>query len=171
MKLRWLAVAIGLLLVAAFSVSTALQIASNHRASYADSKARWIRASIVPGMSRAVAYQMIKSEGLTAYNSAFVKGRPIPAPSPDPRNPLNGTGCEYDTSSGDWPYKNEPLPKQEGACTLNELFGPKTRPDADIELPGAFNIACSWLTEITIAFDESDRITTVNVGTPSPVCM
>jgi hypothetical protein len=170
--LKWFGIVLGLVLVAALTASAALQFASDHNAAYAVSEARWVRANIVPGMTRAAAYRMLKSEGLTAFNSAFVKGRAIPATSPDPRYPLNGAGCEYpDAADGNWPYKGEYLPKQEGACALSRPTTSEANPDAYIELPGEFNMACAWRTYITVKFDESDRIRTVHVGAATPTCL
>jgi hypothetical protein len=150
----------------------ALDTASRIAATKAATQTEWIRTHIVPGASRADAYAMLKSQGLVAYNWAYVKGKAIPADSPDPKNPLVGAGCEtIDWSSGAWPYQNEPLPKQEGVCVEGRPARPIRNPDADIELGGGFNIFCGWSTSIKVTFGDDDRVRHVHIGQPYPTCM
>jgi hypothetical protein len=156
------------------SFAEALVSASNQEAAIALSETQWIQAHIVPGMTRTAAYQALRSQGLTAYNYNFVKGKSIPAfASPSPDHATIGGGCSRsDASSGAWPYQGEPLPKQEGMCAQMFARAPTSipNPDADVDLGGAFNLACSWSTRIVLSFTDDDRVEAVNVGQPRPNC-
>lgn len=150
------------------SFARAFQAASDQSAAFAASQAEWIRKNIPPGMTRAAAYTLLKSKGLTAYNWAFVKGKPIP-----PSHGSSG-GCDAtDWASAAWPYKGEPLPKEQGGCADLTANRPPSipNPDAELELSGAFDVACGWTTDVTIAFDDADRVKTVRVDRPHPVCL
>jgi hypothetical protein len=155
------------------AVAQALQSASDQAAAFTASDADWIRAHIVPGMTRTAAYEMLKSKGLIAYNWAFVKGRAIPAPAAPA--PAIGGGCDMsDASSGAWPYKGQPLPKQEGVCAQWSADHPpksSANPEARLELEGAFNLSCSWSTYIEIRFRDDDRVKDVQIDEPRSTCL
>jgi hypothetical protein len=150
------------------SFARAFQSASDQSAAFAASQAEWIRTNISLGTTRAAAYTLLKSKGLTAYNWAFVKGRPIP--------PSHGStgGCDAtDWASAAWPYKGEPLPKEQGGCADLTANRPRSipNPDADLELSGAFNVACGWTTDVVIAFGDDDRVKAVRVDAPHSECL
>lgn len=150
----------------------AFDTASREASIGAAGQAKWISSHIVPGTSRKDAYAMLRSRGLTAYNWAYEKGKAIPAPSPDPKNPLVGAACDMsDWSSAAWPYQNEPLPKLEGACASGTPTKPIRNPKADIDLDGEFSLFCGWSTEIIITFGNDDRVRRVHEGQPTQTCM
>jgi len=143
------------------AIAKALTSASDQSAEYAANQADWIRVHIVRGITRAAAYAMLKSRGVVAYNWMYVKGKPISL-----------VGCStMDQSSGAWPYKNEPLPVQRGVCAENHPTKPIVNPNAEIELDGAFNLGCSWKTQIVIKFDNHDRVTNVSIDKPLQGCL
>ncbi len=148
----------------------AFKAVSDQSAALAADEAAWIPQHVVPGTTRAAAYHMLKSKGLTAYNWAFVKGKPISAVGPA-KHRLVFAGCDTgDWSSGAWPYMNEPLPKQEGFCALDRRYKPMPNPDAELDLAGAFDVDCGWSTHIVITFNRSDRVATVKVDKPTVGC-
>jgi hypothetical protein len=157
------------------SVARALQTASDQSAAFAAGEAAWIRSHIVAGVPRVTAYEMLKSKGLTAYNWAFIKGKPIPPPPRSSENSVIGGGCDTsDISSGAWPYQGEPLPGRQGVCA--QIFAshpPESirNPEARLELAGAFNLTCSWSIDVIIRFDDSDRVTYVQVEKPRSICI
>jgi hypothetical protein len=146
------------------SFAEALRSASGQAAAFSANEADWIRTHIAPGTTRAAAYEMLKSRRLTAYNRAFVKGKPA-----------TGGSCDLtDRLSGAWPYKGEPLPKQEGACASWFFPNPPTsasNPEAQLELSGAFNLYCGWSTYIEIRFNDDDRVKEVQIDEPRPTCL
>lgn len=153
------------------SFARAFTVLSDRKAARAAGDAAWIKKNVITGTTRAAAYHMLESRGLTAYNSAFVKGRSIPAARPDPRHPLAGATCDMsDQESGAWPTMNQPLPKLTGACAVKHRK-PVPNPTAEIYLDGAFNIVCSWSTPVTIAFDRRDRVTAVRVKELAGGCL
>jgi hypothetical protein len=153
----------------------AVQSASNQAAAFTAREADWIRTHIVPGTTRVAAYEMLKSKGLTAYNWAFVKGKPMRAPETSaPDHPTIGGACStIDASSGAWPYKGELLPKQEGVCAHLADNRPKSlsNPEAQLELGGAFNLYCGWSTYIEIRFNDDDRVKEVQIDKPRSTCL
>jgi hypothetical protein len=155
------------------SFAKALATASDESVAFASKEAQWIRSHITPGMTRAAAYKMLRSQGLTAYNYAFVKGLAIPRVVTNANRVVLAGGCDRSNpSSGAWPYQREPLPKQEGACAQMFARTPASipNPDADVTLGGAFNLACSLSTRIVLSFTIDDRVKAVNVGEPTQTC-
>lgn len=157
------------------SVARALQTASDQSAAFAAGEAEWIRSNIVAGVPRVTAYEMLKSKGLTAYNWAFIRGKPIPPPPRTSENAVIGGGCDTsDISSGAWPYQGERLPSRQGICAQIFASHPpeSTRnPEAQLELAGAFNLNCSWSVDVIIRFDDSDRVKSVQVNKPRSICI
>jgi len=157
------------------SVARALQTVSDQSAAFAAGEAEWIRSNLVPGVARVTAYEMMKSQGLTAYNWSFIKGKSIPAPPRSSENVFIGGGCDTsDISSGEWPYQWEPLPTQPGVCAQIFAGHPpeSTRnPEAQSEIAGAFNLNCAWSIDVIIRFDDSDRVKSVQVDKPRSICV
>ena len=150
------------------SVAGAFKAVSDRREARAADDAVWIPKHVVPGTTRAAAYSMLKSRGLTAYNGSFVKAKPIPSRE----HPHVGAGCEAgDRSRGAWPYMNEPLPKQEGACADLSVRRPMPNPDAELELDGGFDLGCGHTTAVVITFDRNDRVARVKVDKPRTGCI
>jgi hypothetical protein len=150
------------------SFARAFKAVSEEHAAFAAGEAVWIHEHVVPGTSRSAAYHLLKSRGLTAYNSAFVKGKSIPARG----NPPVGPSCVWgDPSSGAWPTMNQPLPKQEGACASRVGSRPMPNPYVELALDGAFNMICAWSTRIVITFNHDDRVAAVKVGKPDAACL
>jgi hypothetical protein len=151
------------------AIVRAFTAVSDRKEARAADDAVWIPKHIVPGTTRADAYGMLKSRGLTAYNGAFVKGKAIPARE----HPHVGAGCEAgDKSAGAWPYMNEPVPKQDGLCA--EMYGTRKampNPDAELELDGGFDLGCGHSTDVVITFDRHDRVAMVKVGKRRTSCI
>lgn len=106
------------------SVAQALREASDQSAAFAEGQASWIFSHVVPGMTRSGAYELLRTEGLTAYNYFLVKGKPIPPQSDSTGDAKTGGGCDTsDKSSGAWPYQGETVPSQEGCVPKFSLAG------------------------------------------------
>lgn len=156
------------------SFAQAWHAASDQSAAFAAGQATWVQTHVIPGMTRSAAYDLVKIKGLTAYNYSFIKGKAIPPQSDSTGHVITGGGCDMsDKSSAAWPYQGELVPSREGACAEYFASKPKSipNPDAELNLPGAFNIACGWSTRIVITFTEADRVKAVDIGQPRSTCL
>jgi hypothetical protein len=145
------------------SIAEALKTASDQSAAFAADQSAWIQSQIAPGTTRDRAYAMLKSRGLVAYNPAFEQSRAI-----------GDSAClpPLDPNSGNWPYQNEPVPKNTGACALmNGETKPMPNPDAMVKLGGAFGLGCEEATLTTINFGADDRVSKVTIDKLSPSCI
>ncbi len=123
-----------------------------------------IRERITIGMRRNDAYDVLRSFGLVAYNSAFNPGVPIESP--------RWKGCDYsDRTAAAWPYHGEPLPRRSGQCATMGSDGPGPFPSAYVDVSGGFTIACGSEASVALNFDTSDRISNVNIGKFEWTCM
>lgn len=154
------------------SFAKALADASDQTAAFAAEEVHWIHSHVVPGMTRSAAYDALRSRGLTAYNRAFIKGKPTP-PIPGSAGQAPIIGCSWtDQTSGAWPYRGEPLPEQEGSCARMLARQPASipNPDAVVTLGGPFNLGCSWSTRIVLSFGDDDRVKAVDIDKSRPTC-
>jgi hypothetical protein len=79
------------------SFAKALEAVSNQSAAFASNETQWIRSHIIPGMTRSAAYQMLRSQEITAY--IHTRG-PTSTPNPDAYVTLGGPfnlGCSWST--------------------------------------------------------------------------
>lgn len=159
----WVKIAIGVVVVvvlAPIAGCVAFNVAGANAASKAAAQTEWIRSHAIPGVARTALYDMLKSQGLVANNAAYVRGTIV------------DSHCEFvDQSGANWPYRNEPLPKDVGPCANLRSKKPVLEPDAFVTIAGGFNLVCNSWTTVEITFDDADRIKDVNIGRPEPSCL
>jgi hypothetical protein len=153
-------------------IANVFRLASDQQVVYTSKQVTWLRTHVIGGLKRSVVYALLKAHGLVAYNPAFVKGKPTPGEPAVPGHPGIGGGCDKtDLSSGAWPYQGETLPRQKGVCALIQTKNEIRNPDAEISLPGAFDLVCSSLTKIRIIFGNADRVVRLQIDRPREVCL
>jgi len=156
------------------AIAQAFVTAGVQGAAYAASEAAWIREHLVPGTSRDAAYEVLRSKNLVAYNFDYIKAIGQPEKFL-PSGESLGTACDLQTNrtSGNWPYRNEPLPNREGACAGIPRAAFTPEPDAHVMLWGAFSVmpTCGCRTEVTITFDAQDRVNAVQADKPRCPCV
>lgn len=131
--------------------------ASDQMETLAAGDASWIHEHIVIGMTRQEAYAALRTYGLVAYNWTYDQN------------------CDFaDEINAAWPYSGEPLPQ----CRTRPHFGmtlvqppAEAFPSASINLKGAFTMGCGSNAVVTIAFDNSDHVTSVRIPKPEWSCV
>jgi hypothetical protein len=123
----------------------------------------FIDAHVVPGVTRKDAYRVLAGRQLVASNRDYALYR------------RTASGCQYDDSTANWPYRNEPSPStvKNGCGQVDSSPEDKHEPRADVDIPGPllFLIICQEYTRVAINFDAADRVKTLTQENLGAACL